>query len=350
MKIKRRAQVAVPILFAAGSCLLPLRAVRAETLSFTNAPASNAVAEMSRRLGVSIVFRGVAASTQPVTFSVDDVETSGGRLAAVSELANALHLDFQKVYVVSKIDPGTTVPEIKIDSDAPIIFPSTKMSAREAIQTVAAVDGAMAQIGGAVEGDVVLPSRQMRAAEAAATIAKQTGTVWRAYYGLFLPGQAPSRLGGQVLDRTAGGQPITVLPLLTYRSTISRPAPINAALPPSGSSFPDGPDVTSIANTNGFDGSGYGSSPFDYGGFGGGYSPYGYGMGNGGFAYPGSVYTPGSGIAPALPGYNAPGYGYPGYGYPGGILPIQGTPTQTNPVSGPTPVTGTGILPVTGQP
>lgn len=347
MTTQRPLRTAAVLLLAAGSCLLPLRAVRAETLSFTNTPASNAVAEMSRRLGVSIVFRGVAASTQPVTFSVDDVETSGGRLAAVSELANALHLDFQKVYVVSKIDPGTSVPEIKVDSDVPIIFPSTRVSAREAIQTVAAVDGAMAQISGAVEGDVILPSRQMRAAAAATTIAKQTGTVWKAYYGLFLPGQGPSRLGGQVLDRTADGQPITVLPLLTFRNTISRPAPISGGLPPAPSSFPDGPDVTSTANTNGFDGSGYGSSPFDYGGmYGGygGYSPYGYDS-SGGFIYPGAVYTPGSGITAAVPGYNSPGYGYPG-----GLLPTQGVPTQTNPAGGPTPTTGTGTLPVTGQP
>jgi len=340
MTTKRRVRDTAVVLLAAGSCLLSLRAVRAETLSFTNAPASNAVAEMSRRLGVSIVFRGVAASAQPVTFSVDDVETAGGRLAAVSELANALHLDFQKVYVVSKIDPGTTVPEVKIDSDAPIVFPSTKMSAREAIQTVAAVDGAMAQIGGAIKGDVILPRRQMRAAEAAATIAKQTGTVWKAYYGLFLPGQGPARLGGQVLDRTADGQPITVLPLLTFRNTISRPAPLNGALPPSPSSFPDGPDVTSIANTGAFSGQGYGS-PFDYGGmYGGygGYSPYGYG--NGGFVYPGAVYTPGSGVTQAIPGYNSPG----------GILPVQGTPLPANPGNGSTTTTGTGTLPVTGVP
>ncbi len=337
MKTRRPTRIIAALAFTALPGALSPPAVRAETLSFTNVPASNAVAEMSRRLGVSIVFRGVAASTQPVTFSVDDVETAGGRLAAVSELANALHLDFQKVYVVSKIDPGTSVPEIKIDSDVPIIFPATKMSAREAIQTVAAVDAAMAQIGGAVEGDVVLPSRQMRAAAAAATISKQTGTVWKAYYGLFLPGQGPARLGGQVLDRTADGQPITVLPLLTYRNTISRPAPLNSALPASPSSFPDGPDVTSIANTGAFAGQGYGS-PFDYGGMYGGYGPYGYG--NGGFVYPGAVYTPGSGVTQAIPGYNSPG----------GILPVQGVPLPADPGNGSTTTTGTGTLPVTGVP
>ncbi len=111
---------------------------RADTLTFDRTPASNVVAQMSHRYGVTIVFRGNVNANLPVTFSVDDAETPAGRLQAVSDLANALGLDFQKVYVVSKIDAGTTVPEVPIDSSGIVNFPATKVSAREAIETVAA--------------------------------------------------------------------------------------------------------------------------------------------------------------------------------------------------------------------
>ena len=278
---------------------------RAETISFTNTPAGNAVAELNRRLGITIVFRGRVNASQPVTFSVDDPDTPVGRLEVVNSLSNALGLDFQKVFVVSKIDVGATVPEVKIDSNAPIIFPTEKMPAREAIQIVASVDDAFTQISGAVTGDVVFPSRQMRAADAAALIAKQTGTGWKAYYGLFLRGQGPQRLEGTVLDHTNGGQEITELPLKTYRNTISTPAPI--VLSPSGAPLPSdaaGPAIASVPANNPYDSSSYdpssyGFNPYAYSPYGNsGYSPYGYSPYGGyplpnGAIYPGYNYTPG---------------------------------------------------------
>jgi len=281
-------------LYAALTALIVLP-TRADTLTLTNTPASNAVAEINRRLGVTLVFRSAVNTNQPVTISVDNPDTPDGRLAVVSALANALGLDFQKVFVVSKIDAGATVPEVKIDSDAPIIFPSTHLSARDAIQSVAAVDGALAQISGAVTGDVVLPSLRMRAVAAAATIAQQTQTGWTAYYGLFRRGQGPQHLEGKILDYTADGQPITELPLLTYRNRISTPAPITTAgiatatmmLPPAG------PVVSSVPADSPFTASPYGFDPYSY-------SPYGYGYGGyGGYDlpvgayYPGYTYTPG---------------------------------------------------------
>jgi len=296
---------------------------RAETLTFNNTPASNVVAEMSKRYGVSIVLRGNVNANTPVTLSVDDPDTPGGRLQAVSDLANALGLDFQKVYVVSKIDPGTTVPEVKIDSNGPVVFSSSKVSARDAIQTVAAVDGAIALISGVIDGDVTLPGSTMNASSAAALIAKQTQTVWKAYYGMYRRGQGPTRLNDVVVGHTSSGQPITVLPLLTYRNpvitglTTSSTADLIMSLhtPVTGV-----PNVVSIptdaanvfATVNPMENSAFGYNPYAYGNP---YStsnpyanPYGYGYvaPNGTVSAPGYVYSPGSGVSPAIPGTNAP--------------------------------------------
>jgi len=312
MEMKYAAKIALPAALLAGLFLFTAIPSRAETISFSNTPASNVVAQLNRQLGVTIVFRGAVGASRPVTFSVDDPSTPGGRLDAVSSLANALGLDFQKVFVVSKIDAGATVPEIKIDSNAPIVFPTEKMPAREAIQIVASVDSALTQISGAVTGDVVFPNRRMRATDAAALIAKQTQTGWKAYYGLFKRGQGPQRLEGVVLDRTAGGQAITELPLLSYRNTISRPAPVVVTgVKPAPNTLPGAaPNVAVVPANNPLYTQPYGYSPYGfdpysyspYGGYGGyppyggygGFSPYGYGgypVQNGAI-YPGYQYAP----------------------------------------------------------
>ena len=303
MKTKHTLTAAV---LAAGLIAFVLPA-QAETLTFTNASASSVAAAMSKRFGATIVFRGSVNKSLPVTFSVEDPDTPGGRLAAISSLAGALDLDFQKVYVVSKIDPGTSVPPIMLDSNAPIVFRSARMPAREAIQTVAAVDNAVTQISGAIEGSVVFSDTHISASDAAASIAKQTGTQWKAYYGLFKRGEAPARLSGTVIDQTASGQPITVLPLLSYRATRSVTVPLHSGqeavvgpLAPSSGR----PEVATVPN------GGTGTlDPFGFGdpyGYGSGYGPYGYVGPNGSFATPGSVYTPGSGVSPIIPGVNAP--------------------------------------------
>lgn len=324
METKRTASHTSFAVLAVGLSLLSASAGRASDLTYTNRPAGNVVANLSRQYGITIVFRSPVNASLPVSFSVADADTPSGRLEAVSDLANALGLDFQKVYVVSKVDAGAAVPEVKVDSNGYVVFSSTKVSARDAIQTVAAVDGAIAQVSGAVTGDVILPSRRMSAADAATLIAKQTGTGWKAYYGMFQRGQGPARLEGTVLDRTNGGQPITELPLLTYRSTISTPAPITSLdiSPPTSAAGP-GVNVTSVSNDGAVsfpDFGAFGSSPYADSGF--GYSPYGYGnpygyinpyaspygyaTPSGGYAAPGYVVTPGVGAVPAVPGVNAP--------------------------------------------
>lgn len=316
MDATRTAQKTTLAFFAAGVGLFLAAAVRADTLTFTRTPASNAVAEMSRRYGVSIVFRSAVNSSKPVTFSVDNADTPDGRVQAMNDLGNALDMDFQKVFIVSKAEPGTNVPEVKIDNDGPIVFPATKVPVREAIQTIAGVDGAVTQISGAVKGSVVFPSRRTTAQAAAATVARQTETVWRAYYGFFKRGAEPARLKGDVVDRDINGDPITALPLVTFRNQPAMPPPLDGgALARTGSAVTAVPD-TGTGFVPGFGFSPYGydyGSPYgyDYG------SPYGYGgfgypAPNGGVAYPGMDYSPGFGAEPVMPGINAPGFFPPG--------------------------------------
>ncbi len=293
---------------AAGLNFAFLPPVHAEdTLTFTNMAASRAAAAMSKRFGVTIVLRGSINTQQPVTFSVDNPDTEGGRLQAISSLATALDVDFQKVYVVSKVDPGAAVPAVPLDSNGPIVFSSTHVPVRDAIQTVAAVDNAMTQINSAITGDVTLPSTRLSASEAAAAIAKQTGTEWKAYYGMFKRGEEPARFGGMVVGETNTGQPITVQPLLTYRSSAPVTVPLygqqNAVTGPFGA-VPGNQSVLTVPNTN---------LPVDpndgLGGFGYGYGdPYGYTNPFGSYGY-----APPVGV-PAAPG---PVYAPPGAGSTG---------------------------------
>jgi hypothetical protein len=310
MKATRITTHILTTLTAAGISLAFLPAVHAQTLSFTNTPASSAAMAMSKRYGVTIVFRGSINTGQPVTFSVDNPDTPDGRLQAVSNLASALNLDFQKVYVVSKVDPGAAVPAVPVDSDGPIVFTSTHIPAREAIQTVAAVDNALTQISSLITGDVTLPSTHMTAFEAAASISKQTGTEWKTYYGLFKRSETPARFNGEVIGQTNNGQSIRVLPLLTFRSTVPVTVPLHsgedAVVGPFDALSGD-PTVASVPNTN-FDtapdtGFGFGD-PYGYTDP---YGVYGYAAPDGTIAVPGAVVTPGAGISPAVPGVNAPG-------------------------------------------
>lgn len=294
--------------------------VQADTLDLTNVSAKNAAAQMSKRYGISVVFRSPAVGRM-VTFSAEDPDKPAGRIQAVNGLANALGMDFQKVFVVSKADAGVAIPVVALDTDAPVVFPALKTPARDAIKLVAGVDDALTQIGDTVTGDVTFPTRQMTATAAAAVIAKQTGTVWKAYYGLFLPGQAPAHLKGTVVGNN-GGQPILSPPLITFRNRPALPAP--PAATPGGQTgpLPTGPDVTTVPNTSSYPVNGF--SPYGYSPFGDGFNPYagygpysgfGYTAPGGGTAYPGYVYTPGMGTDPAVPGYNAPGYNSFGGGY-----------------------------------
>ena len=78
-----------------------MTAVRADTLDLTNVSAKTAAAQMSRRYGISVVFKSPTAGRM-VTFSAEDPDKPAGRIQAVNGLANALKMDFQKVFVVSK--------------------------------------------------------------------------------------------------------------------------------------------------------------------------------------------------------------------------------------------------------
>lgn len=335
MNTKRRLTTITAAVLATGVSLASLPALHAQTLTFTNAPAGEVAAAMSKRLGVTIVFRGSLNKSLPVTFSVDDPDAPGGRLQAVSSLATALDADFQKVYVVSKVDPGAAVPSVPLDSNGPVVFRSTRVPVRQAIQTVAAVDSAVTQISGAVTGSVTFPSTNLSASDAAASIAKQTGTEWKAYYGLFKRGEAPARLNGVVVDRTADGQPIVAQPLLSYRSSAPVTVPLHSAAEAVVGPFAlpgTNPNVSSVANTNFGFADGFGD-PY---GFASPYGPYGYAGPDGSFATPGAVYTPGVGVSPVVPGVNAPpanatsGSGgqaiLPGFPYTGsvGSAPVGG--------------------------
>ncbi|MDQ2798706.1 MAG: hypothetical protein M3Y13_03575 [Armatimonadota bacterium] len=300
METAHTAQRTTVALLAAGVSLFLAAAAQADPITFSGTPASSVVSQLSHQYGVSIVFKSDVNFTQPVTFSVADITAPGGRLQAVRRLANALGMDIHKVYVVSKIDPGTTVPSVKIDNNGPIEFSATKVPAQEAIREIAAADGATAKISSVIKGSVVFPHRLTTASKAAAIVAKQTKTVWKAYYGFTQRPGLPMRYAAT----PPAAPPVGALP------TPAAP-PDNVPATP----LPNAPTVATVPNTD--------QSilptvpPMPYGNYGYGYNPYvsggfGYPAPNGGVAYPGNVYTVGGGVQQVVPGVNAPGFFPPG--------------------------------------
>ncbi|BDI32932.1 hypothetical protein CCAX7_49830 [Capsulimonas corticalis] len=280
----------------------------AASLSFNSTPVSDAVAQIDSKLGITISLKqGIDPNTR-VTFSVDDLQGPGARLDAINQLANALNADFQKVIVVRKSSTDTAAPAPVLDSDAPVTFKEGSVAAREAIQTVAEVDGAVAKITENVDGSVKFTGDDMTAKEAAAEIARQSHTVWKTFYAITPRGRGGNSTGGKVIGYTASGKPILELPLRTFRNA-PEPPPVDTTADANAATDPNAPNAQPGQNPQGQ----YpqGGNPY-FGYYGPNYNPYnsmGYG-GSGG-------YSNGSGLT-VLPGW-------PGYGFGGGGPIILGT-------------------------
>jgi uncharacterized membrane protein len=203
--------IAAAVLAAAALSLPAL----AEPIIFDNTQARDVASQLAQRYGVSIVFRGRFDTTTPVNVEIDDADGLGARLAAINALADSLGADFQKSFVISKMAVDETVPAPALDATATVYFPSTTLSAHQAIDLVAGVDDAATQYYGAIDGMVTMPSTEMGARDAAAEIARQTHTRWKAFYAIVPRGM--SLANDAVIDQTANGQPVLEDPLVTFR-------------------------------------------------------------------------------------------------------------------------------------
>ena len=189
--------------------------IQAAPLVFDNTSARQAAQELSDKYGVNIVFKGDFGAPKTVTFTLADADADGARLEAVNALANALGADFTKTFVISKASGDASGSPLHIDSNASVTFPNTTVPVTDAIGMVAAVDNAIVQITPDVAGNVTLSAAKLSDADAAAQIAKQSGTRWKVFYAL-TPRTGGHATAGKVIDRTAGGSPITELPYVYY--------------------------------------------------------------------------------------------------------------------------------------
>jgi hypothetical protein len=268
---------------------------RAESLSFNNEPVSNVIAQMAKQYGINIVLKGDLSPSHRVSLTVGNVDGPGGVLDAVSTLSNALRADFDKVYVVSKYTGTGDLPPATTDTFAQVVFADTTLPARDAIEAVAAADGAATEIYGTLEGTVTLSDRVLRVPEAASQVQKQTHTRWKAFYAL-TPRGGLSRLHmGKVVDHTASGQPIIEQPVSAYAHRTTTPETAAAAATANGTATADNGTVAAnsaaASNAVPYDPSAYPNMygyPYSY--------PYGYG-GAGMYGYPWSppAYTFGTG-------------------------------------------------------
>jgi len=193
-----------------------------------------------------------------------------------------------------------SAPKPLIDSNAPVNLKSTEMSAEDAINLVANLDGATAQFYSPVSGTVHFSATDLTAQEAAKEVADQTNTVWKAYYALVPRRRSGTPLGAKVIGRTASGRPILEMPTVSFRTPPpdKKPAPeTQTAANPANAPSETPPNY--LTPTYSYP---YYGNPSQYG-----YSPY---FGNGFSAYPYN-YVPGFGatgltVFPQTNPYSAP--------------------------------------------
>ncbi len=325
-------------------------------LSFDETPVTDAVAQIDRALDADIVIKPGINIKRAVTFDVTDLDGTGARMQAIASLADALHADFQKVFVIRRHSDFTDASAPAIDAvDAPVYI-KDGTSAEDAIRTVAHVDGALVQFYSPVSGTVTLTDDQTTDSDAAADLARQTDTVWTAEYVITPHISGGGDMTARVIGHTADGQPITEYPDITFRVARTpvpdQPAPVPAGAAGAGQGGsaaagqtaagatgqnPQGAQAAGnpqAANANGTAGAPNGaqnaSSGTDAQGANGdqgsngypnagpyGNTPYGYGS-NQTLVFGGSQpngFGGSSGLSNLGPGLYGLGYGSSGYGY-----------------------------------
>jgi len=282
-----------------------------QSLSFVYTPVSDVVAQFHRTFGGNIIIKPGVRAEREVNFSVNNIHEPGAAVETVQDLANALGADWQKSFVISQATGDDAVRTPLIDADAPVVLKSVNMSARDAIELVASVDGATTQFYSPVGGTVHFSGTNLTARQAAREIAAQTHTNWKAFYALAPRLGRSVPMGAKVIGRTASGRPILELPTTTFRTP--PPDPVVTAPPPTEVATNDpannmiAPQQQAIPaypytymNPYAFNPYGYpvyGASGYGYGPGGYGFDPYGYGTG---FAGNGLQ------VLPAAPVYSPP--------------------------------------------
>jgi len=291
------AAVASAVSLGALSYSASAASVSSQSLDITSAPVSDVVSQFHRIFGGNIVIKPGLSVNRAVSFTVNNINEPGAAVETVQDLANALGADWQKTFVISRASDDSVAKPL-IDSNAPVNLKSTEMSAEDAINLVANLDGATAQFYSPVSGTVHFSATDLTAQEAAKEVADQTNTVWKAYYALVPRGRSGTPLGAKVIGRTASGRPILEMPTVSFRTPPpdKKPAPeTQTAANPASLPAEPAPYGASPMPLN------YGN-PSQYG-----YSPY---FGNGFSAYPYN-YVPGFGatgltVFPQTNPYSAP--------------------------------------------
>jgi len=260
-------------LVAFGSIVLCAGAAQAAPLDFSGTAAQAAAQTLGDKYGVHIVFKGDFSPDLAVTFSLADADADGARLQAVNALANAVGADFQKTFVISKADAGSTnVPADLIDTNAVVAFRSRTVTADDAVRRITGADNAGAQFYGDIGQTVTFSATTLSAREAAREVAAQTHTRWKAFYAL-LPRAQGHALGGKVIDRTASGSPIVEEPYVYYQPQTVHSLPTQAAQKGNGTQTGSQNQVAQQTPNNGQSPNGMmlpgdGSNPYYY--------PYGF--------------------------------------------------------------------------
>jgi hypothetical protein len=302
----------------------------ASTLVFDATPVTDAVAQIDKLFHITIEIKPGIDADGVVSFAIADADSPGGRLQAINSLATALGGDYQKVFVVSKIADDSASSDPVIDVDAPVVFSDTDQSAKDAIETVAAIDDANVQFYTPVHGSLMLTDKEMSAPDAARELARQTHTRWKAYYAIIPRRHGLVANGGKVIGYTDGGQPITEMAIQSFRKPLPPPVPETkdsangttaqkaAEANAPAQQAPEQNPMSSPYNAYlPFNGLAYGSTGTGYSEFPNQTNPNFYGSGYGGAPSnpAGNVFVPNAvglvnGQMMVMPQSSSPGYGY----------------------------------------
>jgi hypothetical protein len=273
------------------------------SLAFEMTPVSDVVAQFHRTFGANIIVKPGIDPERQVSFTVNDIDSPGAAIETVQDLANALGVDWQKSFVITRAVSDDAVSTPDVDTHAPVAFKTSDMAADEAINAVASVDGATVKFYSPVDATVHFSSSTLPASQAAREIADQTHTVWKSYYVLAPRNRGTVPLGATIVGYTGSGSPILQLPIRTYVLPEKDKVPTNDTPAnrtnvdnqANAAAAGDVPQVDTPLYPMGYPDYGYGYGNMPYG-----YNPYNY-YGSGYYNTP-ALNTPGMSVVPQVYG------------------------------------------------
>jgi len=185
-----------------GHCAQP------NSLQFRRVPSQSAISQIEAKYNTSITVGPGVDTDKLVSFSVPDTPTPTATRIAMWHLAHGLNAQVQPVIYIHHAPANLVRTGAAITTDKRVTFVHRRVSAQQAIWTIAVADGATVSSNKPTPGYVVLSALSLPASTAALEVQRQTHTAWTLQYRIVARQQQASP-AERIIDYTAEGQPIT---------------------------------------------------------------------------------------------------------------------------------------------